>query len=166
MAKKSAGADHAALEKIARNALVGVAEDREVGQAQPIIEGEGFSTARFSCEMSGYPGWLWEVNLAPGENGQWGVLELHLVPGPDALLAPEWVPWSERLEEYKRLEAERGESAIDDDDDDIDLDDEIDDLDGVDIDELDLGALDFDPGPLEVPSDPNDVFDHVELDNQ
>ena len=56
----------------------------------------------FAATMAGYPGWHWTVSVAelPGEEPT--VLEAELLPGDGALLAPDWVPWSERLEDYKR----------------------------------------------------------------
>ncbi|BCI84073.1 hypothetical protein MTY66_56980 [Mycolicibacterium sp. TY66] len=55
-------------------------------------------THRFLASMSGYHGWQWAVVLAtyPGADHT-TVSEVVLVPGPDALLAPEWVPWHERV---------------------------------------------------------------------
>jgi hypothetical protein len=95
------------------------------------------------------------------------VLELELLPGEGSLLPPDWVPWADRMEEYLIHEKELAEAgalaeareAMDDDDD--DEDDFDDDLDGVEIDQLDI---ELDPAPLEVPLEPNDVFDHVEFD--
>ncbi len=56
-------------------------------------------THRFLATMSGYHGWQWAVVLAtyPGADHA-TVSEVVLVPGPDALLAPEWVPWNERVQ--------------------------------------------------------------------
>lgn len=56
-------------------------------------------THRFLATMSGYHGWQWAVVLAtyPGADHT-TVSEVVLVPGPDALLAPEWVPWHERVQ--------------------------------------------------------------------
>lgn len=162
MAKKApdSGTDEA-LVAAALRALDGVAAPTDIGPSEPVDVSEGVHTVRFRCLMAGYPGWFWEINLAPDNRDGWGVLEVHLLPGPTALVAPEWVPWSERLEEYHKAEALR-DDVDSDDDDDIDLDDDVD---GVDIDELDLGSLDFDPTPLEVPEEPNDVFDHVDLED-
>ena len=33
------------------------------------------------------------------------MLETELMPGDGALLAPDWVPWADRLEEYKAAQA-------------------------------------------------------------
>jgi hypothetical protein len=61
----------------------------------------------------------------PGEAPS--VLEVELMPGDGALLAPDWVPWSERLEEYRAAQAAAAaESAEADDETDDDIDDELD----------------------------------------
>lgn len=56
-------------------------------------------THRFLASMPGYHGWQWAVVLAtyPGADHA-TVSEVVLVPGPDALLAPQWVPWNERVQ--------------------------------------------------------------------
>ena len=56
-------------------------------------------THRFLASMPGYHGWQWAVVLAtyPGADHT-TVSEVVLVPGPDALLAPQWVPWNERVQ--------------------------------------------------------------------
>lgn len=99
---------------------------------------EGVSTILFASAMLGYPDWHWTVSLAtlPGEEPT--VLEAELLPGEGSLLAPDWVPWSDRLEDYKAAQAAiaAGElAAIDDESDDDDSDD--DDEDSDDDDELD-----------------------------
>ena len=55
-------------------------------------------THHFAASLPGYVGWTWAVTLAgvPGE-GRPTLDEVVLLPGEDALLAPEWVPWHERL---------------------------------------------------------------------
>ena len=174
-AKAAALPKEATLIELARDGLDGVATPEHVGEAS-VSSSEGVVTVSFASLLPGYPGWMWQVNLSDGEGGAWGVLETHLVPGPEALVAPDWVPWADRLDEYRRSEAERLEAEADDvDEDDVDEDDlDDDDLDGVDIDQLDLGDLDaddldaddLDPAPLEVPDEPNDVFDHIDLDDE
>lgn len=160
MAKKKITVDHDALVARAREGLSGVAPDEHIGDGHVLDTVDGVHSVSFSCLKPGYPGWNWLVTLSDGDGGTLGVLETHLLPGEGALLAPDWVPWADRLEEYQRLEAERERDEAladdDDDDDDIDIDDA---LDGIDIDQLDL-----DPSGLEVPDEPNDVFDHVDVD--
>jgi hypothetical protein len=55
-------------------------------------------THTFASRLPGYVGWHWAVTLAhvPGEDAV-TVDEVVLLPGDQALLAPAWVPWHERL---------------------------------------------------------------------
>jgi hypothetical protein len=55
-------------------------------------------THTFASRLPGYVGWHWAVTLArvPGED-EVTVDEVVLLPGDQALLAPAWVPWHERL---------------------------------------------------------------------
>jgi len=55
-------------------------------------------THTFASRLTGYVGWHWAVTLArvPGEDTV-TVDEVVLLPGEQALLAPAWVPWHERL---------------------------------------------------------------------
>lgn len=154
------------LVEIATAGLAGIAKPGEVGRFLAPEESDGVWTVRAESTQPGYPGWHWTVTITPGEGDVLTVTEVNLLPGDDALLSPEWVPWSERLEEYRRVEAQKeldAEASDEDDDDDHDDDDLDDVLDGIDIDQLDL---DLDPEALEVPDEPNDVFDHVDLDDE
>jgi hypothetical protein len=56
------------------------------------------ATHRFLANLTGYRGWQWAVVMAayPGADHV-TVSELVLVPGPTALLAPQWVPWQDRV---------------------------------------------------------------------
>ncbi|MCK2037515.1 DUF3027 domain-containing protein [Microbacterium sp. SSW1-49] len=136
-----------------------------------LVEDDGSVSLRFENRLPGYPGWYWTVTVARVDDEDPTVLEVELLPGDGALLAPEWVPWVERLAEYRSHQAELAEQAaaavgaedasdapeedseLDegdlDDDDDLDEDDDHEadilhagDLDGVDIDELDEAADD------------------------
>jgi hypothetical protein len=159
--------DHDQLIAAATEGLAGIAHEGEVGEFLPATETDGVLTIQARSLQRGYPGWLWTVLLTPAEDGRLTVTEVTLLPGEDSLLSPDWVPWSERLEDYRRQEAEREASELLDPDtevdDDLDDDDFDDVLDGIDIDQLDL---DLDPTPLELPGEPNDVFDHVEIDDE
>ncbi|MFD6197425.1 DUF3027 domain-containing protein [Mycobacteroides salmoniphilum] len=55
-------------------------------------------THRFEAELPGYRGWHWEVVMAapPGAIAA-TVSEVVLVPGTEALRAPNWVPWDQRI---------------------------------------------------------------------
>jgi hypothetical protein len=57
------------------------------------------ATHRFLAVMPGYQGWQWAVVVAayPGADHA-TISEVVLVPGPTALLAPQWVPWQDRVQ--------------------------------------------------------------------
>ena len=63
------------------------------------IEGERLVTHYFATKQPGYKGWHWSVTLARVPRGRTAtVCEVALLPGDGALMAPQWVPWAERLE--------------------------------------------------------------------
>lgn len=56
------------------------------------------ATHRFAADLPGYRGWQWAVVVAAApDSDHVTVSELALLPGPDALVAPEWVPWNQRI---------------------------------------------------------------------
>ncbi len=91
----------AALAEITAVASVGALTSRSVAD-------DGVVTLTFAATMPGYPGWHWTVALAEIDGEPATVLEAELLPGDGALLAPDWVPWSERLEEYRSAQAAAG----------------------------------------------------------
>ena len=112
----------------------------------------------FGSTLRGYPHWRWAATVAKvSETEPVTVLEVGLLPTEAAVLAPEWVPWSERLAQYresqKRIaeeEAAKAEEAAAElaDVDDVDPDDDVLDNDyadfDVDLDGVDLGEEDDD----------------------
>ncbi|MFT4124462.1 MAG: DUF3027 domain-containing protein [Microbacteriaceae bacterium] len=174
------------LRGLARAALLEItAEDAVGADAGEREEGDGVVSYLFECRLPGYPGWRWTVSVAtavPAEGDAAGnpvssVLEAELLPGDGALLAPDWVPWSVRLAEWKAAQAAAAESAgesvdgaLEDDtpdgealgealDDVLDDEDEFDEDDLLDVeDALDLDVLD--PDVL----DPEDVLDPGDVD--
>ena len=86
--------------ELARHALEEVTDPITVGEyvaAAP--DAERLVTHLFDCTLSGYRGWRWAVTLSRVPRGRAAtVCEMGLLPGEDALLAPAWVPWAERLE--------------------------------------------------------------------
>lgn len=55
-------------------------------------------THRFATTLAGYRGWVWEVTLARAPRARTAtVCEAHLIPADDALLAPAWLPWADRV---------------------------------------------------------------------
>ena len=61
-------------------------------------EGDRVVTHFFAATVPGYTGWRWAVTVARASRSRVVTVdEVVLLPGDGALLAPEWVPWSERL---------------------------------------------------------------------
>ena len=131
---------------LARAALHEVTPASTIGEpAGYTLEDGGVVSLRFYNRLAGYPNWFWTVSVAVVEGAEPTVLEVELLPGDGALLAPEWVPWAERLADYQAAQAalaeaddEDAEEGIDDDleeDDDLDGDDDLDDLDAADFDD-------------------------------
>jgi hypothetical protein len=95
-------ADPTALEAVdaARAALVEQVGANVVGEhlgATP--EDEGVVTHTFASSEAGYPGWVWAVTVAhaPGTDSV-TIDEVVLLPGQDAIIAPAWVPWRDRIQ--------------------------------------------------------------------
>lgn len=52
----------------------------------------------FEAQVPGHRGWRWCVTVAlAGDDEPVTVSEVVLVPGPEALVAPAWVPWERRV---------------------------------------------------------------------
>ncbi len=63
-----------------------------------VMEDERLATHTFACLNPGYVGWQWAVTLARVSRARVAtVSEVVLLPGEGALVAPEWLPWSERV---------------------------------------------------------------------
>ncbi|MCD2171163.1 DUF3027 domain-containing protein [Microbacterium sp. JC 701] len=149
------------------------------------LEDDGVVSLRFHTRLSGYPGWFWTVSVAVVEDSEPTALEVELLPGDGALLAPDWVPWATRLAEYQAAQvaaAATDDDHGDDDDhdgDDPDEDEEDDDeddeepkarfhagdLDGVDIDELDAPAAEADDEGDDDDDDDDDTLDADDADD-
>jgi hypothetical protein len=76
-----------------------VGADRVGEHLEVAMEDERLATHLFDCTSPGYRGWRWAVTLARTPEAQDPtVCDVVLLPGPDALVAPPWVPWSERVQ--------------------------------------------------------------------
>ena len=140
---------------LARQALLDITTADTIGDfAGTRDDGDGVTTLFFDTTMGGYRGWRWTVTIAHVAGLEPSVLETELTPGDDALLSPDWVPWADRMAEYRAAQEAAGEDAdiSDDDDDDDEDDDDLhdededdlhgeDDVDGVDIDVIAESAL-------------------------
>jgi hypothetical protein len=150
---------------LAQRALLEVTAPETVGSViGHVAEGEHVLSLHFAADLSGYPGWHWSVTLARVEDGEPTVLETELMPGERALLAPEWVPWSERLAEYRAAQAASAAEAAARGDDEVDAGE----LDEDDVaDEPDLSDEPDDEGFTDDESDDtddDDVFDGIDID--
>lgn len=93
----------------AREALAELAEDGQIGEHRgTTADDDRLVTHRFAAELAGYRGWEWFATLARAPRSrQITVCEIGLLPGAEAIVAPDWVPWSDRVsaEEKARLDA-------------------------------------------------------------
>ncbi|QEO09389.1 DUF3027 domain-containing protein [Protaetiibacter larvae] len=146
--------------RIAREALREITPDATVGELiSQSEEDDGVTTLAFAATMAGYPGWHWTVSVAELAGEAPTVLEAELLPGDGALLAPDWVPWSERLEEYRAAQEAAAAEAGDADDDADDTDDDDHDDHDEDFGDDPDDGIDFehdDSAPLAVGVDESD----------
>ncbi len=84
---------------LARSAAEEMAGAAAVGEHLGVTaDGDRVVTHRFACLEPAYRGWCWAITVARASRAKnVTVDESLLVPGTDAILAPDWVPWRERL---------------------------------------------------------------------
>jgi hypothetical protein len=84
----------------ARAALLEEAGSADVGEhLGHVVEGERVVTHLFACERRGYAGWRWSVTVARAARQKTVTVdEIVLIPGDDAIVAPPWVPYRERVQ--------------------------------------------------------------------
>ena len=146
--------------EVAYAALLEITPVETVGDpAGEVSEGDGVVSVLFECALPGYPGWEWTVSVATLPDAEPSVLEVELMPAEGALLSPDWVPWSDRLAEYKAAQIAAGEEVDDSDDTDDDSDDESDDDESEDDESDDDESDDEDADDDDDDSDEDD--DHV-----
>lgn len=85
---------------LARAAIVADVPDDYVGEyLGASAEEDRVVTHRFQMLAPGYRGWHWAVTVArPPRARTVTVDEIVALPGDQALVAPAWLPWSERVE--------------------------------------------------------------------
>lgn len=133
--------------RLAEAALDEIAPAGAVGDVVDAIDEQGVLALRYRSQLAGYPDWRWTVTLATDAEGVQTVLEVALLPGEGSLVAPEWVPWADRLADY--LAAKETADADEDADDEDESDDDV---------EAD-GFADFDESDLVSDDDPDDGLD-------
>jgi hypothetical protein len=84
---------------VARAATEEAAGPHAVGEHLGVVaEGDRVVTHFFACEQAAYRGWQWATTLTRASRAKNVTIdETVLLPGDGAILAPEWLPWSDRL---------------------------------------------------------------------
>ena len=76
-------------------------------------EGDRLVTHLFESRLPGYLGWQWYAVLTRNSRSKVvTVSELGLLPSEDAILAPEWVPWAERVRPEDEQEQDQEQDQI------------------------------------------------------
>ncbi|TLM84143.1 DUF3027 domain-containing protein [Pseudarthrobacter sp. NamE5] len=103
----------AAAVDTARTAIEGITAAATIGRHLAAkSEGDRLVTHLFESRLPGYVGWQWYAVLTRNSRSKVvTVNELGLLPSEDSILAPEWVPWAERVrpEDAQQQESEGAE---------------------------------------------------------
>lgn len=102
----------AAAVETARTAIEGITAAGTIGSHLAAkSEGDRLVTHLFESKLPGYVGWQWFAVLTRNSRSKVvTVSELGLLPSEDSILAPEWVPWAERVrpEDEQQQDEEAG----------------------------------------------------------
>ena len=60
---------------------------------------------RFQANMKEYVGWEWNVVVFQAKKADPTISEVVLLPGKESIIAPDWVPWSDRRAELDKSQA-------------------------------------------------------------
>ena len=83
------------------------AEKHEIGHFIECVTVGSTATYFWEAKQPGYDGWRWSVTVDQIDPAAEPTLtEVVLVPGPDALIAPNWIPWKDRVVDVKSLQEE------------------------------------------------------------
>ncbi|APH00443.1 DUF3027 domain-containing protein [Janibacter sp. FSL W8-0316] len=99
MARAKSDAVLAAAVEPARRELLEATKGEGVGEHVGFtLDGERLGTHWFAATLPGYGGWAWAVTVTRAPRAKTAtVCETQLLPGDDAILSPEWLPWADRL---------------------------------------------------------------------
>lgn len=102
----------AAAVDVARTAVEGIAPPDQIGRHLAAkTEGDRVVTHLFESKLAGYQGWQWYAVLTRNSRSKViTVNELGLLPSEDSILAPEWVPWAERVRPEDAQEGDLAEA--------------------------------------------------------
>jgi len=88
----------AAVDQARAAAVEEAGADRVGEHLWAVAEGDRVVTHSFACAARGYRGWRWAVTVARAPRSRHvTVSEVVLLPDRDAVIAPAWLPWSDRL---------------------------------------------------------------------
>lgn len=63
------------------------------------VEGERVVSHYFDCQLPGYRGWRWSVTVTRASRQKVATVdEVVLIPGPESITAPDWVPYRDRIQ--------------------------------------------------------------------
>ena len=84
----------------AREALLELVDSADVGEVLGyVVEDERVVTHLFACTRPGYRGWRWAVTVARAPRQKVVTVdEIVLLPGDEAITAPEWLPYKDRIQ--------------------------------------------------------------------
>jgi hypothetical protein len=103
----------AASVEVARSAIEGITAASDIGEHLAAkSEGDRLVTHLFECRLPGYLGWQWYAVLTRNSRSKVvTVNELGVLPSEDSILAPEWVPWAERVRPEDAQETDAHETV-------------------------------------------------------
>ncbi len=88
--------------ELARSAAIADAGNPELVGADVSVEIDDdgrVETYLFEAHLAGYQGWRWCVTIAKvDKKSEPTICDVVVLPGPDALLAPEWVAYRDRIQ--------------------------------------------------------------------
>ena len=88
--------------ELARSAAIADAGNPELVGADVSVEIDDdgrVETYLFEANLAGYKGWRWCVTIAKvDKKSEPTICDVVVLPGPDALLAPEWVAYRDRIQ--------------------------------------------------------------------
>jgi hypothetical protein len=88
----------AAAVDVARAAAVEEVGDAVGEHVGVVVDGDRIVTHLFACLDRGYRGWTWGVQVVRAARAKDVTVNgVYRLPGADALLAQEWVPWADRV---------------------------------------------------------------------
>ena len=89
----------AAAKDVALQGVQEIAPAHAIGLVHHVrAAAERLSTHLFECTLPGYRGWFWFATLSRAPRSRVATIcEVGLLPGDDALIAPDWVPWADRV---------------------------------------------------------------------